>query len=161
VADRLPNACSIGRSPTRASLVVTTGLLELLDLIELEGVLAHELVHIQRGETIMAGVAVITLGPLARLTGNDRWLHRARGMGCEYRADQLATAAVRYPPGLREALATLSVDRPVAPDSLFASSRLVSTRWLWVDPMVGRRSPEFEIGNLDATAVRAAALAQT
>ena len=33
------------------------------------------------------------------------------------------------------------------------------TRWLWVDPMAGAAAGESEVGNLDHTAVRAAALA--
>jgi heat shock protein HtpX len=41
-----PNAFAIGRSPDDASLVVTRGLLQLLDRRELEGVVAHELSHI-------------------------------------------------------------------------------------------------------------------
>jgi heat shock protein HtpX len=42
----LPNAFSVGFAPERASLVVTRGLLDLLDRPELEGVIAHELSHI-------------------------------------------------------------------------------------------------------------------
>jgi len=74
--------------------------------------------------------------PGRRLTGSDTWLHRALGHGREYRADQLAVAAVRYPPGLHDALAALS-DPPavVEPASVFSpeSSRRRagsgSTRW--------------------------------
>lgn len=46
-----PNAFSVGFSPERASLVVTTGLLRLLDRLELEGVIAHELSHIGNGDS--------------------------------------------------------------------------------------------------------------
>ena len=46
VDNRLPNAFSLGLSPERASLAVTRGLLDLLDRLELEGVIAHELSHI-------------------------------------------------------------------------------------------------------------------
>lgn len=42
----IPNAFSVGFSPDQASLVVTKGLLNLLDRVELEGVVAHELSHI-------------------------------------------------------------------------------------------------------------------
>ena len=43
---KVPNACAIGLNPAQAILVVTRGLMDLLDRRELEGVLAHELSHI-------------------------------------------------------------------------------------------------------------------
>ena len=46
VESNAPNACSIGLEPAEASVVVTRGLLNLLDRRELEGVIAHELSHI-------------------------------------------------------------------------------------------------------------------
>ena len=42
-----PNAFAIGRSPKHASIVVTQGLLDLLDYEELQGVIAHEMSHIK------------------------------------------------------------------------------------------------------------------
>jgi Peptidase family M48 len=160
VRDRIPNACSVGKNPRDATLVVTTGLMEVLGLIELEGVIAHELVHIKRDDVVVGSVAVTVLRPLAALTHNDTWLHRAVGPGREYETDQLAAAAVRYAPGLQGALEVLAAHRTPAADSVFAPGRLAATRWLWIDPMVGRRRGEENVGNLDATSVRTAALAQ-
>jgi len=138
VDDPLPNACTLGRTPHDAVLVVTTGLLERLDLMSLEGVVAHELVHVRRHDTVVAGVAATVLAPVARFTGDDRWLHRALGVGREYRADQVAVATVRYPPGLHGALATIAASPAPAPGSLFGDRRLAATRWLWIDPLVAR-----------------------
>ena len=45
--DKAPNAFATGRDPRHASVAATTGLLELMDDKELEGVLAHEMGHIQ------------------------------------------------------------------------------------------------------------------
>lgn len=47
IDDAAPNAFATGRDPRHAHIAATTGLLELMDDNELEGVLAHELGHIQ------------------------------------------------------------------------------------------------------------------
>ena len=59
------NACAIGRDPAHAALVVTTGLLDRLDRIELEGVLAQQLSHIRSHDIFPATVAVPLVGMLA------------------------------------------------------------------------------------------------
>jgi len=71
-----PNAFATGRSPHDASLVVTRGLLELLDRRELEGVIAHELSHIGNHDiglstTLAALVGTLTL-PLKLLSAPFR-----------------------------------------------------------------------------------------
>jgi len=65
----VPNAFATGRSPSRAVIVVTTGLLKRLDPEELEGVLAHELSHVaHRDVTVMtlASFTAIVAGFLMR-----------------------------------------------------------------------------------------------
>jgi Zn-dependent protease with chaperone function len=160
VDDPVPNACALGRRPADAVLVVTSGLLGHFGLIEMEGLVAHELAHVRCHDTAVSSVAVAMLAPWARLTRNDRWLHAALGVGREYRADQIAAGAVRYPPGLHDALVALQGGPAPGPDSLFSPDRLATTRWLWIDPMVGRRHGESGAGEIDATGVRVAALAE-
>jgi heat shock protein HtpX len=53
----MPNAFTVGRSPSTATVCATTGLLELLDDGELEGVLAHELTHIQNHDVMLMTIA--------------------------------------------------------------------------------------------------------
>lgn len=58
VADTdLPNAFATGRSPNRAVVVVTTGILKKLDAEELEGVLAHELSHVAHRDVLVMTLA--------------------------------------------------------------------------------------------------------
>jgi Zn-dependent protease with chaperone function len=156
VDDPLPNACSLGRQPTDAVVVVTTGLLAACDLIELEGVLAHELAHVKRGDTAVTGAALAVLGPLLLLGVAESWLARALGPGRHLAADRDAVAAVRYPPGLRDALAGMVAQPGPAPGTFF-SGRGRRTRSVWLDPSVGRRDGD-ATGVLDDTAVRLALL---
>jgi len=60
VDDPAPNAFATGRDPKHAAIVVTTGLLEKMNRVELEGVVAHELSHI-RNYDIFIGTLVVAL----------------------------------------------------------------------------------------------------
>jgi heat shock protein HtpX len=53
----MPNAFAVGRTPSSASVCVTTGLLDLLEEHELEGVLAHELTHIINRDVMLMTLA--------------------------------------------------------------------------------------------------------
>jgi heat shock protein HtpX len=158
VREPVANACALAGRGGRSVLVVTTGLLERLGLIEMEGVVAHELVHLRRRDAAVSSVAVATAGVVAWVTGRDGVVHLAVGRGREYGADQAAALAVRYPPGLHDALASMG-GRPSGAESPFTGRRWAATRWIWIDPMVGaaERAP---IGEIDATAVRMDALAE-
>lgn len=162
VESDVPNAMALGRDPKSATLVVTSGLDRLLTLVELEGVLAHELVHIKRRDTGLAAVAVLVAVPWAMVRGTPVGadaVHRLVGRGREFSADQRAALVVRYPSGIGSALGTM-LGEPVAGTWPPASGRVAAlTRWLWIDPMAGTTAGESAEGNLDDTRVRAAALA--
>lgn len=65
VEDPAPNAFATGRDPKHASVAVTTGLLTMMNRVELEGVLAHELSHIRNYDVLVSTLAVTLLGTVA------------------------------------------------------------------------------------------------
>jgi heat shock protein HtpX len=65
VDDPSPNAFATGRDPKHAAIAVTTGLLEKLNRVELEGVVAHELSHIKNYDILVSTLAVTLVGVVA------------------------------------------------------------------------------------------------
>jgi heat shock protein HtpX len=125
VADAGLNALTVGRTPRHATLVVTEGLLEGLNRVELEAVLAHELAHIKSDDILISTVSVALFGILgtpARAAGKGGAgaiagyvllpLSAAAGFGLqlvvgrhrEEVADLNAVGLTRYPPALVAAL---------------------------------------------------------
>lgn len=68
VRDDAPNAFATGRNPQHAAIAVTTGLLEKMNRVELEGVVAHELSHIRNYDILVSTIAVTMVGAVALLT---------------------------------------------------------------------------------------------
>ncbi|MBI3627842.1 MAG: M48 family metallopeptidase [Candidatus Sungbacteria bacterium] len=62
INDPAPNAFSTGRNPKHAVVCITTGIMERLDRSEMEGVLAHELMHIGNRDMLVSTVAVVLVG---------------------------------------------------------------------------------------------------
>src|ERR671927_1311562 len=54
---RMPNAFALGRSPKSATVCATTGIMEMLSPAELEGVMAHELSHVQNRDVMVMTLA--------------------------------------------------------------------------------------------------------
>jgi heat shock protein HtpX len=63
--DSAPNAFATGRNPEHAVVAVTSGLLQMLDRNELEGVVAHEMAHIGNRDMLVMTVAVVLAGFVA------------------------------------------------------------------------------------------------
>lgn len=144
-----PNAFAVGRGPRSAAICVTTGLLDLLDERELRGVLAHELSHVHRRDTLVASVAgalagaiavvagaaaleddesplvVAVLGPVAALI-----VRLAVSRSREYRADADAALLTGDPDGLASALRKLDAGTKAAP--LAARPALLSQAHLMI-----------------------------
>ena len=68
VDDPAPNAFAAGRSLDTAYVCVTTGLLDLMDERELEGVIAHELSHIRNRDVRLMSLVAVLVGVVALLS---------------------------------------------------------------------------------------------
>ena len=65
VQDDSPNAFATGRDPNHAAIAVTTGLLDRMNRVELEAVLAHELSHIRSYDIRTQTIAVTAVGAIS------------------------------------------------------------------------------------------------
>ena len=88
IATKTPNAFATGRSPSHASVAVTSGLLELVNEGELQGVLAHELSHVKNRDTLVMTIAAAIAGAvmyLARMAQWSLWMGGGRDRDSENR----------------------------------------------------------------------------
>ncbi len=123
------NSLAAARTPAHAAIIVTSGAVEQLERIELEGLVAHHLCRIRRGDAAfetLAGVLLAwplsTVGWLRRRV-MDRVLPAGRGLAADFEAVSLT----RYPPGLLSALMTLSGQSAQVP------SPTVAALHMWID----------------------------
>lgn len=68
VQDTAPNAFATGRNPEHAVIAFTTGILDVMDRDQLQGVVAHEMSHVGNRDTLVAAVAATTAGAIAIIT---------------------------------------------------------------------------------------------
>lgn len=90
VEDQAPNAFATGRNYEHAAVAVTTGLLAKMNRDELEGVIAHELAHVQNRDTLVMTLAVTLVGVIVLIAdiflrmmwfGGGRSNDRGGGLG--------------------------------------------------------------------------------
>jgi heat shock protein HtpX len=147
------NALAVG-APGSAAVVVTTGLLEHLDRVELEGVLAQALYRIRVHEADLGAQAAVFVGgpllrsgpaaetPLGRSAGRRAVrLGRLLEARDDFVADLSASAMTRYPPGLRQAFAQMAETGTHVPTSPWGAV------FLWMcDPLGATPTPPDEAG---------------
>ena len=80
-----PNAFATGRDPKHGVIAVTQGLLDRLDRVELEGVIAHELAHIGNRDILLLTVVIVLVGVVVLITDFFfRYAFWSRGGGGGY-----------------------------------------------------------------------------
>jgi heat shock protein HtpX len=166
-----PNAFATGRNPQHSSVAVTEGIQNLLNDEELEGVLAHELGHVNNRDILISSVAATLAGAITYLSrfamffgGGDRDDRRGGGLGAlfmmilapfaamliqlavsrsrEYQADQTGAHLTGNPYALASALAKLDADSKRVP-----MAATPSTAHLFIiQPLLG-----VNVGNLFST----------
>jgi hypothetical protein len=129
-------------------LFVTSGLMGNLELIELEGVVAHLLARERLGLLARESVA-------SALTMSDEARRELAGTGGAYRADEVAAAAIRYPLGLAGALRKCA-GQVVPATSYFRGSGYADSRWIWFNIWSDRDASD--LSDLDDAELRALAL---
>ena len=121
--DGHPRAFAAGRGPRGSSLTVSAGLLSAASPAELDGILAHELVHIANRDVLVQSTVVVLSGFLIEATRLAGWFQRAflfvlgpvaasfthllLSPSREYAADRAAAVLCESPHGLADALLRL------------------------------------------------------
>jgi heat shock protein HtpX len=166
-----PNAFATGRNPHHASVAVTQGILNLLNDEELEGVLAHELGHVNNRDILISSIAATLAGAITYLSrfamffgGGDREERRGGGLEAlammilaplaalliqlwvsrtrEYQADESGARLTGNPYALASALGKLDAYSRRIP---MAASPSTAHLFI-VAPLLG-----FNVGNLFST----------
>lgn len=73
INDPTPNAFATGRSPQKAAVAATTGILQGLSNDELEGVMAHELAHVKNRDTLISTIAATLVGSISYIAQMAGW----------------------------------------------------------------------------------------
>jgi heat shock protein HtpX len=156
-----PNLAVYG-PPDAGVVVATTGLLEHLDRVELEGVLAEALVRLRSHDAELGSqAAAFVCGPLVRngpvrdgrpmaivtpfAAARSARLRRVLGDQREFLSDLGAVDITRYPPGLGSALEKLEHLGPGVESATWGTAHL----WL-ADPLVAPSAPDPQVERLNA-----------
>lgn len=91
IEDTAPNAFATGRDPNHAVICVTTGLLDKLDKLELEGVIAHEISHIKNYDSRLMVIVAVMVGTVTLLAD---WMARSFFFGGRRDRDRSELSAI-------------------------------------------------------------------
>jgi heat shock protein HtpX len=73
IPEEAPNAFATGRNPQHAAIAVTEGILRIMSEDEIEGVLAHELSHVQNRDTLIMAIAATLAGAITYMAHMAQW----------------------------------------------------------------------------------------
>ena len=97
IEDSAPNAFATGRDPQHAAIAVTRGLLDKLNRLELEGVIAHEMSHIQNYDIRFMTLVTVLVGTVMLLSdGMLRNLRYSRRHGSGRKGNPLALVGLVF-----------------------------------------------------------------
>jgi heat shock protein HtpX len=68
IDDPAPNAFATGRNPQNSSIAATTGLLEMMNDQELQGVIAHEMSHVKNYDILLLTMTIVLVGTVIMLS---------------------------------------------------------------------------------------------
>jgi len=68
VPEQAPNAFATGRDPDHSSIAVTQGLLDMMDRVELEGVIGHEMSHVADRDILYGTIVATVIGAIVLLS---------------------------------------------------------------------------------------------
>ena len=96
IPENTPNAFATGRDEDHAAVVVTSGILKILNKDELEGVIAHELSHIKHMDILISTVAATIASAVVVVSNMARWTAVMGGGGEDFgeTVKLLATAVI-------------------------------------------------------------------
>jgi heat shock protein HtpX len=138
IPDPSPNAFATGRNPSHAAVAATEGILRVLNERELEGVIAHELAHVEHRDILISSVAA-TMGAAIMMVA--RMAQFAAFFGGGSRDDEnlggnpigLLATVILAPIAAMLIQAAISRSREFAADA--AAARLVGTPYGLVDAL--------------------------
>jgi heat shock protein HtpX len=106
-----PNAFATGRNPANAVVCVTAGILQLLPPRELEGVIAHELAHIQHRHMLVGTLAATMAGAIAMLGSIVKWGMIFGGGRDDDRGNPIALLAMAIVAPIAATIVQLAISR--------------------------------------------------
>jgi heat shock protein HtpX len=80
-----PNAFATGRNPDHSAVAVTTGIMNILDRDELEGVISHELTHVKNRDILVGTIAATLVGTITFIARMAGWAAMFGGGGRDER----------------------------------------------------------------------------
>lgn len=73
IPENAPNAFATGRSPQKAAVAATSGLLHVLSIDEIEAVIAHELSHVKNRDTLIQTLVAVIASAIIHITAIAKW----------------------------------------------------------------------------------------